>query len=801
MENYPHAGPPSEGALSPSLASASSLSHKPSTSTTRSSVSASSSHLSQPTPTAPPPPPRIPIHIRIVPKDVWLRLHVTPTQTIGSIKSLALTRAKFPDHDPTLSHRFYQDAINASAQAKLGEVASKDKVIKYRSWAFPKAFVGGMPEGLGGMDAAKAAALVPKRRRRKEKVPHAPRSHRYAEGVSSGLPPGGSSSEADDSFSAHVTRQISSSTLGTSPPLTPLTDDSSELREISVRLDAGLITGNRDAKLEEDLARMRLNQWSDARRASDHTPTMDSSSRFDLSKPLRSKEAEGIYTQLSASDSFSPIASTSSVSSAELVTTADDVQWGTQAETSSTPPPPSASAARPRSRTVTAADIVRSPPQPPPPLPHTVSSPVRISSLPRPDRINQQERAGKMVAESSQRRENAVPLDLLDLLAGPPPDEEEGFSTIKQRSTALGLRNQPSDLSSAFSSDHISRKEDSTHPLASKFALISSTHGCEIEDWKTASSLLPYQLLELQWAIPTERVYIPPLQPFNEVCLEPFFEAWVYVFSSAKGKGKWKLHYLTVKGWRMDLYRKKPRAGEASLPLADLTYLLKGLEWVVALPSPVPPNASLPALESLPMASISLSSPNGTITLRCITGLDHESLHNLLLRAWLGEAEWRKKAIFRAVVAGRGGTVVKGGRGGGRNARCRTRLRPPGWAREWEDVDEWSSDSELEGIGEVEEVGQSRRGTVTQTSREREKVVVPNGLYAAMLGKSRGGVEMGTSASDQTSTSVEKGRRRSGSGSRPSTSGSSRSRSLASSGSATPLPPHPTRSQPQYQAR
>ena len=55
--------------------------------------------------------------------------------------------------------------------------------------------------------------------------------------------------------------------------------------------------------------------------------------------------------------------------------------------------------------------------------------------------------------------------------------------------------------------------KDASHPLSSKFAVLSAANGCELQEWQTARAvkLRAYELLELQWAIPTERVYIPPI--------------------------------------------------------------------------------------------------------------------------------------------------------------------------------------------------------------------------------------------------------------------------------------------------
>ncbi|GAC93890.1 hypothetical protein PHSY_001458 [Pseudozyma hubeiensis SY62] len=968
-------------------------------------------------------PARLPIHVRIVPKDIWLRIHVEPSQTIGSIKDAALLTANAPDYDPSLSYRFYQDAVNASAHAKIAPVASHDKVVKHRTYALPRS-IACPPPDLSDLAASLAASVAGTNRfnkrpsrsnpspasvarptqpppvpplpnfdsaysprqtqvalpppSTKQYATASPRSRSIPRSLSSralgtGGSPARSASSGDvvGSPPAPVARQISTSSLATSPPsatsdweatsnIATISSDvsasetshshsSSAIEEVSVRLDASLVTGDRNAKLEEAQARSRLSQWHARREQSspahscNSTPTIASSSTFDseaassprmnaVSSPSFHASSAGshaasgyaaspradslhpyaatpprrpirinpgstastappaiFYTQPGACESFNSLASLDSYSppsaSAALMTTQDDdtsiMQWGTQAEAaplseepSSPSPAPSSTLAalsspvqpseallsgspssstsplRPRSKTVTAADVLRSRSarDDVPPMPDVISSPVRNSSLPKTN-------IRKLVPETSQRRDGPR-MELLDMLKGAPGgiDDDEGFSTVKQRTVRQAtatppiLRKQSSgDAAAAPSSpfaaaapadtrdlyiagirlDEISRGvKDASHPLSAKYAVLSSANGCELDEWKTVAAyrIRPYELLELQWSIPTERVYIPPISlgetlrvdgaasggnkgmfdrtwgdeqdagPDTDApCLEPYFEGWVYVLKGANaGKasarrstkmGKWKVHWLTVRGWRMDLYRKKPRAGEAVMPEADQVWWLRSVEWVMEdADNAVPGNAALPALDAMPRSSITagFSPKAGTasagevpmLTIRCITHFDHEALSTLLLRAWfrcsaakvsVGTDNWRRKAVFRAVVAGRGGTAAPGraGRGGrgGRNAKSRMRLRPSGWAKEWEDADQWSSDSEREEVGapaELEHIllaqqQQERRDTVTQAKaddsarqkgrREHEagaRGIVPNGLYAALLGRTSG---------------------------------------------------------------
>ncbi|KAK0537003.1 hypothetical protein OC842_001772 [Tilletia horrida] len=65
----------------------------------------------------------------------------------------------------------------------------------------------------------------------------------------------------------------------------------------------------------------------------------------------------------------------------------------------------------------------------------------------------------------------------------------------------------------------------------------------------------------------------------------------------------------------------------------------------------------------------------------------------------LGVGTWRRSAVIRATIAGRGGTVQPGkpGRRQGRNAFARMRTRPSGMPTELDNADDWSSGSEEEG--------------------------------------------------------------------------------------------------------
>ncbi|KAE8203258.1 hypothetical protein A4X06_0g2248 [Tilletia controversa] len=131
------------------------------------------------------------------------------------------------------------------------------------------------------------------------------------------------------------------------------------------------------------------------------------------------------------------------------------------------------------------------------------------------------------------------------------------------------------------------------------------------------------------------------------------------------------------------------------------------------------------------------TSDNGIMLLhlRCISAHDHTTLLSVLKRAFankpganlgaglfspsaaamstggaagvgfasgmtgLGVGIWRRSAVIRATIAGRGGTVQPGkaGRRGGRNSFARMRTRPTGLSTDLDDADTWSTGSEEEG--------------------------------------------------------------------------------------------------------
>ncbi|CEH14314.1 hypothetical protein CBOM_02171 [Ceraceosorus bombacis] len=227
------------------------------------------------------------------------------------------------------------------------------------------------------------------------------------------------------------------------------------------------------------------------------------------------------------------------------------------------------------------------------------------------------------------------------------------------------------------------------------------------------------------------RIKTPAL---DERYVEPFSEGWYYVLKSSSGSGKhskaglgtWKLRYVVVRGWILSLFRQKPSRPDLSVSRGIFSWHLGTTRWVVTERAD---GATSPPLRFGRLASESISIKFNTgvatnysqddgelahrnlLTLRALTEHDHEALFSIIARAYyrhvtnsadpgegLNIEAWRRRAIARATIAGRGGTVQPGraGRRAGRNALARARLRPKGMSRAFDDADRWSSTSESE---------------------------------------------------------------------------------------------------------
>ncbi|MCO5583783.1 hypothetical protein L7F22_037697 [Adiantum nelumboides] len=171
------------------------------------------------------------------------------------------------------------------------------------------------------------------------------------------------------------------------------------------------------------------------------------------------------------------------------------------------------------------------------------------------------------------------------------------------------------------------------------------------------------------------------------------------------------------------MHRSKPLRPVDGEPTAELdSWPLSSARWVASeradgVTLPRLKLQSSPDIITIAFGSSQHDDPYSvaqTLSMRCITQLDFSAFFHALARSYLlyayshrGEvestalvAEWRRRALARATIAGQGGTVLPGraGRRGGRNALSRPRLRPPGVKRDFDNADRWSSASEDESI-------------------------------------------------------------------------------------------------------
>lgn len=227
--------------------------------------------------------------------------------------------------------------------------------------------------------------------------------------------------------------------------------------------------------------------------------------------------------------------------------------------------------------------------------------------------------------------------------------------------------------------------------------------------------------------------------------IAPCCEGWCYLFKRNSGNNKaqraglgvWKLRYIVVRGSRLAIYRKKPNRNSTDVDSQDtLIWNLNAIECVLSERADGWTRPSLMPLQGLSSDIVTLvfpaeasppafvnnetmgwtSTSDVSISMRFISQLDTVAFFNTFARATttrlqygdqhriaLGANEFRRKVVTRATIAGRGGSVLPGraGREGGRNAMARSRIRPAGVSREFDDVDRWSSHSEEEGNDKV----------------------------------------------------------------------------------------------------
>ncbi|PWN90031.1 hypothetical protein FA10DRAFT_301316 [Acaromyces ingoldii] len=356
-----------------------------------------------------------------------------------------------------------------------------------------------------------------------------------------------------------------------------------------------------------------------------------------------------------------------------------------------------------------------------------------------PSRASERERSGTVTAADV-----AMQRQLSDSLATPKLSNHVASSPSKINSTPSSMR-QITRLA-GVNLDEISKANDKLqHPMSGHFCLYSYSSGQLLKDHLTVASyrIRPFELLEVQLATPQDRIYlprsrsrVPPRQPLpnpttNLRYLEPFCEGYCYVFKPGSGSNKaikaglgvWKLRWMSIRGRQLYMHRSKPLRPVDGEPTAELdSWPLSSARWVASeradgVTLPRLKLQSSPDIITIAFGSSQNDDPYSvaqTLSMRCITHLDFSAFFHALARSYLlyayshrGEvestalvAEWRRRALARATIAGQGGTVLPGraGRRGGRNALSRPRLRPPGVKRDFDNADRWSSASEDESI-------------------------------------------------------------------------------------------------------
>jgi hypothetical protein len=322
--------------------------------------------------------------------------------------------------------------------------------------------------------------------------------------------------------------------------------------------------------------------------------------------------------------------------------------------------------------------------------------------------------------------------------------------------------------------EEISAWKDASHPLAKCFCVFSYSNGHTLEDWRTVAAfkIRPFELLEIQYSNAQERIHLPRRgggigrldqgngntlvhRPSTGSLVEmvgtdqysaPFCEGWCYIYkrNSASNKaqraglGVWKLRYISIRGSRFSVHRRKPTRASYNDAQNTLTWNTDAIKCVFSERADGCTRPALMPIQGLSSDIVTLifsaeASPqafvNGetlgwnttthvSLSMRFISQLDTCAFFNVFARATLmnmqsndrrpsrsstGANEYRKKVVTRATIAGRGGSVLPGraGREGGRNALARLRLRPTDISRQFDDVDRWSSCSEEEGNDKV----------------------------------------------------------------------------------------------------
>ncbi|MCO5596154.1 hypothetical protein L7F22_050214 [Adiantum nelumboides] len=689
----------------------------------------------------------IPIHVRLVPKDMWIRMHVDTRSTIGSVKDALLEKLQIPSYDPSLNHFFYEDARAAMSRqsATQAEVRS-----------FPKAFVARMP---------------------KRNAKEIRRAEREAEAASS------SNSNLFQSPSSKLSKSIS---IRKNPTIKQISS-SAQARAIlggdagvGGRGSMGFVGQDVEGKDGKESKKGSKNKLQATQRPKVIGPTIRArvlstqtafSSSSDLAHPLSNSVNASSSTPLKTSvrirteqqngadDTVFDLTRT-----AGLDAYADYYGFGLSGNEEAKRLEEAAMTKLRAMDTSMAEGSLGD-------TPAFSSSPAK-SSPSYADRTRYDDDYDEEPLDGQQAFDELVQYSGSITHSTSTPITEESSSQLEQNTNSLVRR------LAGINTDEISSWKDARHPQAKYYAVHSYSNGYIMEDWRTLAALRirPFELFEIQYSDPHEKVHLPRLGEANDTSsgkvdsrkdkednvipfqsslineydrqsnepypaldnryLEPFAEAWCYIFKRGGGTSKaqkaglglWKLRWVSLRGRNLTVYKTKYlRQGYDE---AMNIWNLNSVDSVISeradgatRPVLMPIHGQCQDILTLTFARATVI-PNSihdessdyqqaTLSMRFITQVDHSAFFRCFARAHYHASlqhqdpsraaavfEWRRKAMARSVIAGMGGTVVPGkaGRRGGRNALSRKRLRPSGMSRDFDDADRWSSESDGEDI-------------------------------------------------------------------------------------------------------
>lgn len=728
----------------------------------------------------------IPLQFRIVPKDIWCRVHVDVTSTIGSVKDTVLDKIHMPPVDPSLDPYFYEDARMAMSKQGLS-------IHEVRS--FPKAFVARSPmrslkEVLDAESQKRDPGTTDKDAHSKSKLSRlrniqskASAKRGAARAVLGGDPGEGGLGlmgmagadlgvDVAPKASVQKDRQPPSAPakkrneLRTSNQAVYPVDAAAKKEEVDATYLAGLdaysdfydgrLPGNEAAKLSEQEAMAQMREFHAS------------------SSPLLDRVASSHSTHPSAGSSPKSLSSSASKhrtdeegSDMESGSPAEDLTHNVRAIALHSSSSESSLAShgkllageRARSGTIMLQDV----------RPHSAAKGPTTSSQEgqeghTSDLWDRQYHGGlpRAPSQSSSLSREVSVSDLQREEHGLLGESHDSSSDVDKEPSKVSA-NSTKRLAGIYT-DEISAWRDAQHGLNRFYSVHSYSNGHLLEDWRTVAAfrLRPFELLEIHAAYPFDKVHLPRIGEasdgtslrctmrtrsdptpdgdkniaLDKQYLEPFCEGWCYIYKRGSGTSKaqraglglWKLRWILVRGSKLSIFRNKPVRGAV-----EDEGKMWNLESIDAVFSEHADGATRPLLLPIdglcrdiltitfrglfvpPNSVHDESSPyqKPTISFRFVTQVDHAAFFATFARLHYYYAfrhkeptlsaltfEWRRRALARATIAGLAGTVIPGkaARRRGRNALARSRLRPSGISREFDDADRWSSESESESI-------------------------------------------------------------------------------------------------------